>query len=97
VSEFTVLGAAMDQHRYSVAGAMLLFLLVAFLGMGGTVLGVVQGEVSSAGRETKVREDPLTIIPIVVLLVASVVMGIALPPAIRNLVWEAAEFVGAKR
>ena len=65
--------------------------------MGGTVLGVVQGEVSRAGRETEVRDAPLTIIPIMVLLVASVVMGIALPPAIRDLAWEAAEFVGGKR
>ena len=53
VSELTVLGAAMEQHRFGVVTAMLLFLLVVFMGMGVTVLGVVQGEISAAGRQKK--------------------------------------------
>lgn len=97
ISEFTILGAAMDQHRYGVAGAMLVFLLVAFLGMGVTVLGVVQGEVSPSGRETKFRDTALTIAPLLFLLLLSVVMGVAMPPPVQSLVREAAAFVGGSR
>jgi hydrogenase-4 component F len=97
VSEFTVLGAAMDQHRYGVAAAMLVFLLVAFLGMGGTVLGMVQGTDANPSRQTEFREGRLIIVPILALLAISLVMGLALPPAFRDLVREAAEFVGGTR
>jgi hydrogenase-4 component F len=97
VSEFTVLGAAMGQHRYGVAAAMLTCLLVVFMGMGVTVLGVVQGEVSVAGRETKFREGVLSVLPLLVLLAVSLLMGVAMPPAIQSLVREAAEYVGGNR
>ena len=97
VSEFTVLGAAMEQHRYAVAGLMLVFLLVAFLGMGGTVLGMVQGEATAPGQEAEFREGRLTIVPIMILLAISLVMGLALPPALRDLVRDAGEYVGGGR
>jgi hydrogenase-4 component F len=97
VSQFTVLGAAMEQHRYPVAAAMLVFLLVAFMGMGVTVLGVVQGEVSAAGKETRFRDDLLTTLPSFVLLAISLLMGVALPAGIQNLVREAAQYAGGPR
>jgi hydrogenase-4 component F len=97
VSEFTVLGAAMEQHRYAVAGLMLLFLLVAFLGMGGTVLGMVQGESSAPSQPSEFREGRLTIVPIMILLAISLVMGLALPPAVRDLVRDAGAYVGGGR
>jgi hydrogenase-4 component F len=97
VSELTVLGAAMEQHRYAVATAMLLFLLVIFMGMGVTVLGVVQGEVSPAGLGTKRRDTLLTVLPLLVLVAISLVMGVAMPPAIQNLVRDAATYVGGER
>jgi len=97
VSELTVLGAAMEQHRYGVATAMLLFLLVIFMGMGVTVLGVVQGEVSPAGRATKRQDSLFTVLPLLVLVAISLVMGVAMPPAIQNLVRDAAEYVGGNR
>jgi len=98
VSELTVVGAAMTQHRFGVAAAMLVFLLVIFMGMGVTVLGVVQGEVSAAGRrETKCREQPLIVVPLLVLIAISLLMGVAMPPAIQALVRDAADYVGGAR
>ena len=98
VSELSVLGAAMEQHRHVVAAAMLLFLLVIFLGMGVTVLGVVQGEVSAAGRrETQCRERPLIIVPLFVLVAVSLLMGVAMPPAVQSYVRDAAAYVGGTR
>jgi hydrogenase-4 component F len=94
VSELTVLGSAMDQHRYGIAAAMVVILLVVFMGMGVTVLGVVQGEAPAAAA--KHRDGLLTTVPIVVLLAASLVMGVAMPPAIRDLVRDAAAHVGAR-
>ncbi len=43
VSELTILTAAMDGHRFVIAAAYLLLLAVIFIGMGATVLAVVQG------------------------------------------------------
>jgi hydrogenase-4 component F len=98
ISEFTVVAAAMEQRRFGVAAAALVLLLVVFLGMGATVLGVVQGEVSAAGRETApgsgFRDSLLMVAPLLLLVGISLVMGLAMPPAIQRLVREAAAYVG---
>lgn len=96
VSEFTVLGAAVGAGRYFVAGAMLVFLLVAFLGMGAAVLAVVHGEVSPSAGTTMERDRPLTVVPLLVLLALSLVLGLALPPGLEQLVREAGEFAGGR-
>jgi hydrogenase-4 component F len=94
VSEFTILNAAFLQHRYLVAGGMLLFLLVVFMGMGTTVLAVVQGVPLPRAGLSGPRESPLTTIPPILLLAASLVMGLLMPGPILELVSEAARFVG---
>ncbi len=94
VSEFTVLNAAFSQGRYFIAAGMLLFLLVVFMGMGTTVLRVVQGVPGPGSPRTAFREGPLLTIPPLLLLGASLVMGILMPVPIRDLVSEAARYVG---
>ena len=96
VSELSILNAAMEQHRWGVAAAMLGLLLVVFMGMGVTVLGVVQGEAgpsrarrdsgtaSSASRRCSCSwrcRSPL---------------GVAMPEAIQSMVREAADYVGGR-
>jgi hypothetical protein len=61
------------------------------------VLGVVQGETSAAGRTTELRDGPLTVLPPLLLLLISLVMGLAMPTAILNLVKDAADYVGGSR
>lgn len=96
VSEFTILSAAMGQHRFLVAAAMLLFLLIVFMGMGAVVLGIVQGEVSPAGRDSRFRDGVLTVLPALILLAISLMMGIAMPSALQSLFRHAADYVGAQ-
>jgi hydrogenase-4 component F len=94
VSEFTILNAAFAQQRYLVAAGMLLFLLVIFIGMGTTVLPIVQGTPAPGRRPTEFRDSPLTTWPPFVLLLASLVMGVFMPAPIHDLVREAADYVG---
>ncbi len=97
VSEFTILNAAFADHRYFVASGMLLLLLVVFIGMGTTVLPVVQGAPSAASGNTDHRDGPLLTWPPFILLIASLIMGIFMPAPIRDLVQQAADHVGGAR
>ncbi len=97
VSEFSILTAAFEQGRFAVAACMLLFLLIVFMGMGATVLGVVQGKPSRPVVEARFREGLLVTLPPLVLLGASLVMGLAMPEAVRDLVQDAANYVGGGR
>jgi hydrogenase-4 component F len=97
VSEFSILTAAFQQGRFLVAAGMLACLLVVFLGMGSTVLSVVQGRPSPAASQVRFREGWLVTLPPLLLLAASLAMGIAMPAALRGLVQEAASFVGAEQ
>jgi hydrogenase-4 component F len=96
VSEFSILTAAFQQGRFLVAAGMLACLLVVFLGMGTTVLAVVQGKSAPPASEVRLRESWLVTLPPLLLLAASLLMGIAMPAALRSLVQEAASFVGAE-
>jgi hydrogenase-4 component F len=94
VSEFSILTAAFEQQRFLVAAGMLVFLLIVFMGMGATVLGVVQGTPARPLADTRFREGLLVTLPPLGLLLASLVMGLAMPAWVRGLVQEAAAYVG---
>jgi hydrogenase-4 component F len=96
VSEFSILTAAFEQQRFLVAAGMLLFLLIVFMGMGVTVLDVVQGAPSKPAVEARFREGLLVTLPPLFLLAASLVMGIAMPEPIRALVQDAAAYIGGR-
>ena len=97
VSELSILNAAMEQHRWGVAAAMLGLLLVVFMGMGVTVLGVVQGEAGPSSSQSRFRDGILNTLPALVLLAMSLGMGVAMPDAIQSMVREAADYVGGRR
>ncbi|MFO0983065.1 MAG: proton-conducting transporter membrane subunit [Planctomycetota bacterium] len=95
VSEFTILNAAFAQHRYVAAAAFLLFLLVVFMGMGTTVLALVVGEAPPrTAAAARFPDTKFTVLPLLVLLGASLVMGIAMPGAVSDLLHKAAHYVG---
>jgi hydrogenase-4 component F len=94
VSEFSILTAAFEGQRFVVAALMLLFLLIVFMGMGATVLGVVQGTPTRPLADARFREGMFVTLPPLFLLLASLVMGVAMPAWIRTLVQEAATYVG---
>jgi hydrogenase-4 component F len=97
VSELSILSAAMEQHRWGVAAAMLGLLLIVFMGMGVTVLGVVQGEAGPSSSPSRFRDGVLNTLPPLVLLAMSLGLGVAMPDAIQSMVREAADYVGGRR
>jgi hydrogenase-4 component F len=97
LSEFTVLRGAIAAGRFGVAATFLGLLFVVFVGMGGTVLAVVQGKPHEHLPDTGFRESVGTVGPPLVLLIAVIVLGVWVPPAIGSALWDAATFVETGR
>jgi hydrogenase-4 component F len=97
VSEFTILGAMMHAERWGVAAAFLTLLVVVFVGMGSTVLAVVQGEPPERRDVTAYRDGWLGVAPIAVLLALVLALGLWIPGPILALVREAASAVEISR
>ena len=95
LSEFTILRAAVAGGHPWVAVLFLVLLVVAFLGMGTTVLRVVQGEPSpeSAAAVAAHPDRFLTVAPLVGLLALVVMLGVYIPPSVRALLEEATSFL----
>lgn len=85
VSQLWIVGSAFAGGSALIAILFLVFVLIAFIGMGATVLPLCQGRflASSAARP---RERGLTVVPIVGLLVLIVVLGLALPLPLEELI-----------
>ena len=75
-----------------LAGAFLGLLLLVFIGMGATVLAVVQGE-PPEGRERPAAERVQKLAPIVVLLALVLLLGLWVPQPLEAALWSAARFV----
>jgi hydrogenase-4 component F len=93
LSEFTILRGAVESERYGVAAAFLVVLFVVFIGMGATVLAVVQGKPRDDLPDTGVRDTIGTVGPALVLLVAVLVLGVWVPPALEDALRDAATYV----
>jgi hydrogenase-4 component F len=90
ISEFTILNAAFREGRFVAAGLFLLMLAVVFIGMGATVLRVVQGEPSAAIQARPYRERFLTVAPAIGFLVLVLILGVYIPQPLSALLHEAA-------
>jgi hydrogenase-4 component F len=99
VSEFTIASAAFGRGHYLSAGLFLLLLGIVFVGMGATVLAVVQGEPS--GREdteaSGYRDSAGTCAPILLFLTLVLVLGVYLPPPLESLLRAAAASLEVQR
>jgi hydrogenase-4 component F len=96
ISEFTIVRAAFAAQRYGVGALVLVLLLAVFIGMGGTVLAVVQGRDSSAApREGTVpfRDTAATVVPIVILLALVLMLGLYIPAPLHRLLDEATAYL----
>ena len=98
LSEFTILRAAVADGRIAVAGAFLALLLLVFIGMGATVLAVVQGE-PAPDREATPRpgERFAQVAPILALLALVLLLGIWIPGRLEAALWAAARFIQGER
>jgi hydrogenase-4 component F len=97
ISEFTILKAAMTSGQAVVGALFLVLLAVVFIGMGGAVLGVVQGEPpAEEGLGPFYRDIFGTVAPVLLLMALSLLLGVYLPPPFEALVRNAAAFVEGK-
>ena len=92
LSEFTILRAAVSDARFAVAAAFLGLLLLVFIGMGATVLAVVQGD-PPEGREQPAAERLQKLAPIAVLLALVLGLGLWVPEPLESALWSAARYV----
>jgi hydrogenase-4 component F len=95
VSEFTIVRAAMGSGQYVAAGLFLLLLAVVFLGMGATVLAVVQGP-PPENTGNACPDSFATGAPVVLFLALVLLLGLCVPAPLDAVLSEAAAFVEGK-
>jgi hydrogenase-4 component F len=94
LSEFTILNAAVTSGRYGVAALFLGLLAVVFIGMGATVMTVVQGKPSERAEATGLRDTVSTVGPGLGLLALVLMLGLYVPAPLDHLLREAAASLG---
>jgi hydrogenase-4 component F len=85
ISEFTIADAAFGSGRYVVAGLFLLLLGVVFIGMGVTVLAVVQGDPPQQQSSGGFHDHFSTGAPILLFLALVLLLGVYIPPPLETL------------
>jgi hydrogenase-4 component F len=93
VSEFTILNGAFHEHHFLAGASFLFLLLVIFIGMGRTVLTVVQGRPLPGTVRSNYREGILTGLPILMSMALVLMMGLHIPAPINAMLHEAAHFL----
>jgi len=96
ISELTILTGAMTGRHFVAAGLFLVFLVIIFIGMGSTVLAVVQGPPSAAAASTDFRDSFWKTAPMFAALVMVLILGIWIPGPVYDLVLEAARMLEGK-
>ncbi|MCR4317430.1 MAG: hydrogenase [Planctomycetes bacterium] len=96
ISEFAILNGAFAADRFVVAGLFLFLLLVVFIGMGATVLHVVQGRAGPAENQVPYRDGFLTAAPALVCMLLVLMLGLYIPPPLRRLIEDAVLYLEAK-
>jgi hydrogenase-4 component F len=92
-SELTILDAALGQGHPWIAAMFLLCLLVVFVGMGTTLLQVVQGQPPAGAPTPPYRDDTSTLLPIFGFLAVSLLLGVYLPGPLSRQLDVAAAYV----
>jgi hydrogenase-4 component F len=95
-SEFAILNGAFGAGRFGIGALFLGFLAVIFVGMGTTVLAVVQGDPGDAARARGGREHWLMAAPPLALMALVLLLGLFLPQGLKDLFGAAAALVGGR-
>lgn len=96
VSEFTIVNAAIDSGQFLTASLFLLMLAVVFIGMGATVLKVVQGVPTEPNENNGLHDRVSTVAPICLFMALVVFLGLCVPPPLESLLRDAAAFLEVK-
>ncbi|MCC6696843.1 MAG: hydrogenase, partial [Candidatus Hydrogenedentes bacterium] len=91
VSLFSILQGAFEAHYYITGGALLLLLWVVFVGMGHTVLRVVQGAPETGSSAP--RESLKLVAPVAVLACIVLVLGLWMPAPLLRMLQEAVAYL----
>lgn len=97
LSEFTIANAAFSAGNFWAGGAYLALLAVVFIGMGTTVLGVVQGNPPAGDERGEFRDSWRTTAPLVVALGLILMLGLYIPAPLESLLRSAAAAMEAPR
>jgi hydrogenase-4 component F len=97
VSEFTIVNAAVQGGQFFTAAVFLLLLGVVFIGMGSTVLAVVQGEPGTVAASSRYRDTLATAGPILLFLAFVLLLGLCIPPPLQTLLAQAADLLEVPR
>lgn len=93
ISEFTILTGAVKTGHYAVAALYLSLLGIIFIGMGTTVLRVVQGIPSAQAEATSYRDRPRLVIPILLFLGLAIFLGLYIPKPLDIVLHNAAKYL----
>jgi hydrogenase-4 component F len=96
ISEFTILTGAFSSGRFVSGALFLVFLLVVFVGMGITVLKVVQGKAPEDVVDKGYRESVLTTVPTISFMALVVLLGVFIPPFLKDMLLQAMQFLGSQ-
>ncbi len=96
ISEFAILNGAFDAGRFVTAGLFLFLLLVVFIGMGATVLHVVQGRAPAEVRHTPYRDGLLTAAPVVVCMALVLLLGLYIPAPLDAMIQDVVRYLEAQ-
>jgi hydrogenase-4 component F len=96
ISEFTIISAAFQSQQFLVGGLLLALLAAVFIGMGATVLAVVQGNPSES-TPRDYRDSFATVAPIGMAMLIVLLLGVYIPQPLASLLRDAATYLGAPR
>ncbi len=97
VSEFTIVNAAVGSGQFLAAGLFLLLIGIAFIGMGATVLAVVQGNPAERATNNGYQDSFATCAPIFLFMALVLLLGLYVPPPLESLLRDAAAFLEVKQ
>lgn len=93
-SEFGIFTSAFAMGKGKVAFILILFLIVAYIGMAANFLPIAFGERLRESQRTPYRDGFLTVAPLVMLAVIVLVLGLYLPLQVKRIIMDAALLLG---
>jgi hydrogenase-4 component F len=97
VSEFTIVSAAAGSGQFVVTGLFLLLLGAVFIGMGATVLAVVQGKPAAGQGVNRFHDSVSTGGPILLFMAVVLLLGLYIPAPLETLLRDAAASLEGSR
>lgn len=96
ISEFSILNGTFGAGRFLVGSLFLFLLVIIFIGMGRTVLTVVQGRPTAAARRTPYQDGLLTGLPILASFAGVLLLGVYIPTPLNGLLRDAVRSLGVR-